>query len=141
MKTTCRVLALILVVAMMACTMISCAPAADPDAAVEALKKNDYTVLGDVASGVIVVALNALLKEEQVEIDELVSASKTDENDKIQTVTIVYFKDAASADAAWDELKDYAEDDKEDAEASEWVVAKSGKMIYWGTKTAVADAR
>ena len=54
----------------------------------------------------------------------------------------MYFEEAADANDSWDKIQEYADKNKDDdAKDSEWVCKKSGKMIYFGTKNAVAAAK
>jgi len=141
MKKMIRLLALVLVLALSVCTLASCAPAADPDKALASLKENGYTAAKD--DTVVPAALKAafIVAGVKATVDEVVSGTYIGEDDEVQTVTIVYFTDKDGAKAAWDEVKEYAEDQKKDDEAKDWTIAKSGNMIYWGTKAGIAAAR
>ena len=72
-------------------------------------------------------------------VKTVVSATKTDDDKNVQHVTIVYFDSAEDAKTAYEKLQSVS--DKEKKDESDWVFAKSGTMVYWGTKTAVKDAR
>ena len=134
MKKTLRIFALAMVTVMLCLALVSCTgPNSDPKEALDALKENDYVATKDntIAPGVL-----SLLGIK--EVDCVVSGSaKID--DKIETVTIIYFEEAEDAEAAWEAAQDYADDkkDSEDAEDDDWVCKKSGKMIYFGTKNAI----
>ena len=140
MKHTIKILALVLVLALTMCALASCAPSSDPDKALAALKDNGYAA-GD--SDALATVLNGLLLVARVDAkaDTIVSGSKIDENDAVQTVTIVYFKDSESAKNAWETVKEYAEENKKDDEDSSWTIKQSGAMIYWGTADGIAAAR
>ena len=135
MKKFVKVLALTLVLVMSVAMLASCgAPNKDPEKALEALKENEYTAAKD--STIIPVAL-ALVGVK--DIDCVVSGTaKID--DKLEHVTIIYFEDKDAAEAAWEKVQEYAEDKKSD-EDTDWVIKKSGAMIYFGTKDAVKAAK
>ena len=122
-KTVFKSLALMLVVAMVGVLVVACAPASNPDKAKKALEDNDY----------VVVKLDNYLNLEGV--DCVVTGTKGLLSGDPQSVTIVYFEDNASAKDAWDEIKDKA------GEGEDVVIKKSGKMIYFGTKQAIKDAK
>ena len=135
MKKFTKVLALTLVLVMSVVMLASCGgPNADPDKALEALKDNEYTAGKD--STIIPTAL-ALLGVK--DIDCVVSGTaKID--DETEHVTIIYFDDKDAAEAAWEKVQEYAEDKKDD-EDSDWVIKKSGAMIYYGTSAGVKAAK
>jgi predicted small lipoprotein YifL len=132
MKKAMKLLALSLVLVMMVATLASCGgPAADPDDALAALKENDYGAAKDTL--VVPTALKLLGVDD---IDAVVSGTNKDG----EHVTIVYFKEKDAANDAWEKVKEYAEDKKDDDD-SDWVIKKSGAMIYWGTSAAVKAAK
>ena len=135
MKKFVKVLALTLVLVMSVAMLASCgAPNKDPEKALEALKENEYTAAKD--STIIPVAL-ALVGVK--DIDCVVSGTaKID--DKLEHVTIIYFEDKDAAEAAWEKVQEYAEDKKSD-EDTDWVIKKSGAMIYYGTSAGVKAAK
>ncbi len=137
MKKTLKVLAFALTFVLLALALTSCAPKSDPDKALAALKKKEYSAAKDTT---IIPAALTLLGVKGV--DCVVSGSKSvedkDGNKDVETVTIVYFTDKSSANDAWDAVKEYAEKDKDDD--SDWSVKKSGKMIYWGTSAGIKAA-
>lgn len=136
MKKFAQLISLALIAVMCVALLASCAPASDPDKAEKALKDAGYTAAVDkklLPAGYKVVTGK--------DIDAVVTGTKTDGDKNVQHVTIVYFANAEDAKAAYEKLKDDSDKDKKDADESEWVFAKSGKMVYWGTKTAVKDAR
>ena len=139
MKKFAKIAALVMVAVMSLALLVACAPNGDPDKAAAALKKNEYT--GGKDSTVIPAALTLLGVKG---VDCAVSGSKIvedkDGNKKGESVTIVYFVNADSANSAWDKVKGYAED-KKDKDESDWTIEKSGKMIYWGTKAGIKAAR
>lgn len=129
MKRMIRMLALVLVLALSVCTLASCAPAGDPDKAVAALKENGYTAVKADASYAGCVAFVSGTKIET-----------TSNGVTVDTANIYYFESAKAANDVWEELSSKAENDKKDDESG-WVLKKSGKMIYWGTKAGIAAAR
>ena len=140
MKKFARIMAVALVAVLALAVLAACGPAADPDKALAALKKNGYTSVkttGAVSLGVT----EALLGAERGDLEAIVSGSKTDDNDKLQTITIYYFKDAAAANKCWEKAQSESNKDKDKDKESDWVCQKSGKIIYYGTKQAVKDAR
>ncbi len=136
MKKFAKVMALMLVVAMGVAMLVACAPASDPDKALSALKENGYR---SAAKDTLVIP--GVLKALGVSgVDCVVSGTNTTEGSEGH-VTIVYFYTKDAADAAWDSVKSYAEKDDSDSEDSDWEIAKSGKMIYWGNKNGIKSAR
>ena len=121
MKNTIIKIVALALIAVMACVLlVACAPASDPDKAIEALKDNGY----DAAEDKLLIP-GALKLLGVKDIDCVVAGTKEGE-----AITIIYFADKVS---------EYAEDQNDDE--SDWVVDKSGAMIYFGTKQAVKDAR
>ena len=135
MKKAIRLLALSLVLVTLVAAFASCGgPAKDPDDALAALKENDYVA---VKSDLLVTT--ALSAAGVKDVDSVVSGSATID-DKFETVTILYFKDKDAANEAWENAQKYANDKKDD-KAENWVVKKSGAMIYFGTPNAVKAAK
>lgn len=134
MKKYAQLISLALVAVMCVALLASCAPASDPDKAVAALKDAGYTAVKDTNS---IPAAYKLLTG--TNISAVVTATKTDDDKNVQSVTIVYFENAKDAKTAYEKLEDKSNEEKKDE--SDWVFAKSGKMVYWGTKTAVKEAR
>ena len=137
MKKTLRIFALTLVAVMLCLTLASCGgPNADPDKAVEALKENDVAWAVKDEYGV-----PAALKLAGVDGVDCVVTGTGKIDDKYAHVTIVYFDEAADAKEAYEKVEDFAENYKKEAEDSDWVIKKSGKMIYYGTKDAIKAAK
>ena len=136
MKKSIRLLALAMVTVMLCLTLASCGgPNADPDKAVDALKENGVTWAGKDA-----VIIPGALKIMGVEgVDTVVSGTGKIE-DEYAHITIIYFEDSASAKDAWEDVQEFA-DGKKNKDAKDWVCKKSGKMIYFGTKAAIAAAK
>jgi len=127
MKNVIKVLALSLVMVMMLGLLVSCGgPSKDPDKAVEALKDNDY----------IAVKVGGDDEYDYEGLEAVVTGFKMESLTEGDAIVIFYFEDSASANDAWDELKEEIEEDDED-----YVCKKSGKIIYAGTKQAVKDAK
>ena len=134
MKTTLRILALCMVAVLMVGVLAACAPNKDPDKAVAALKKNEYTAAKD--SSIIPAALTLTGVKG---VDCVVTGTKTVEKDGEKTtesVIIIYFTDSSSAKEAMEKVKSYYENDKDAKE--DW--KQSGKILYSGTKAAVKAA-
>ncbi len=138
MKKTLRILALAMVTVILTLALVSCGgPNADPDKAVEALKKNGIVLAGK-DTKLLPPTFEALGADG---IDCVVSGTgKID--DEFATITIIYFDEAADAKDAMEKIEDYAEKNKDDeAKDSEWVFKQSGKMIWFGTKAAIKAAK
>ena len=132
MKTTIKLIALALVLTLSVLTLASCfAPNAHPDKAIESLEKNGYKAAKD---KYVLPAIFAGLGVENVDV--VITGTAVIE-DKAEHVTVVYFEDADSAEAAWNNLKEYAEKEDKDDKDTDWTIDRSGKMIYWGTKAAI----
>ena len=132
MKTTMKLIALALVLTLSVLTLVSCfAPNPNPDKAIEALEKKGYKAAED---KYVLPAIFAGLGVKNVDV---VITGTDVIDDKTEHVTIVYFEDADSAEAAWNDLKEYAEKEDKDDKDTDWTIDRSGKMIYWGTKAAI----
>lgn len=139
MKKFAKVVALVLVVAMSLALLVSCGPNSDPDKAKEALKGNGYTAT--ISKDAISLGITeALLGCERGDMIAIVTGTKKDDDKNLQTVTIYYFKDSATANKVWDKVK--SESDKESKNnESDWTTAKVGAMIYYGTSAAIKAAK
>ena len=121
MKTFVKVLALSLVAVMMCAVLVSCGgPNADPEKAEKALKdagyEAEYTEVGvGGVKGILV-------------------AGKGDDG-----IWITYYDSAEDANKAWEETEEDLKEMLKDEE--DVVIKKSGKMIYYGTKQAIKDAK
>ena len=132
MKKTMKLIALALVLTLSVVMLASCfGPNANPEKAIEALKKNDYKAAEDDTVLPLIFAGLGIK-----DVDTVVTGTAII-GDKGEHVTIVYFEDADAAKAAWEDVKDYAEKEDKDEEDTDWTINKSGKMIYWGTKAAI----
>lgn len=139
MKKFTKILALALVAIMSLVVFAACAPNADPVKAEAALKENGYTVIN--GSGLLFGALAGVKDVDCVVTGSLLVKGEGDEEDKFEHVTIVYFESEEAAEAAWEKMQDYAAEDDEDAEESDWTIKLSGAMIYYGTSAAIKAAR
>ena len=128
MKKFAKITAVALVAVMVLAALVACGPAADPDKAVSALKSNDY-VAGKVTTG----GYSGMVA--------MVTGTKGLLTGNLQTITIYYFESTSAANDAWEKIKSDSDKDKEKNKDSDWVCKKSGKVIYFGTKQAVKDAR
>ena len=136
MKTTMKLIALALVLTLSVLTLASCAaPNPNPEKAIAALKEDGYKAAEDDTVLPIVFAGLGIK-----DVDTVVTGTAII-GDKAEHVTVVYFEDADAAKAAWEDMKEYAEKEDKDEEDTDWTIAKSGKMIYWGTKAAIKAAQ
>ena len=134
MKKAIKLLALSLVLIMSVMLLASCgAPNSDPEKAIASLKDNGYSAAKDDTW------IPAALKILGADAETVVTGTAKIDG-KTEHVTIVYFDDAEDAKEAWEEVKKYAEDKKDDDD-SDWTVAQSGAMIYWGTSAGIKAAK
>ena len=136
MKKFTKIAAVALVAIMALAMLVACGPASDPDKAIAALKKHEYTAAKDTV-------VSAALKLIGVNVEAVVSGSKTvkdGDKAKLETVTIVYFTDSSAAKDAFSKVEDYAKKQNKEND-SDWTVKQSGAMIYWGTSAAIKAAR
>ena len=96
----------------------------DPEKAIDALKENDYKAAHD--DTVLPFAL-ALLGVKGID-DVVIGTAIID--DKLEHVTVIYFEDADAAKAAWEDVKEYAEDKDKKEEDSDWTSGKFNNMIW-----------
>lgn len=139
MKKFTKVLALVLVTVVAALSMVACAPNSNPEKAEKALKDEGYVTIR-LSDALTLTATELALGCSRGDIVAVVSGTKKNE-DKIDTVSIIYFKDSSAAKSAWDKAKAYLEDETEKETESDVVVEKSGKMIYGGTKAGIKAAQ
>ena len=112
-------------------------PNSDPDKALAALKENGISWASK--DSTIKPATLKLLGVDGVDC-VVTGTGKIDE--KYAHITIIYFYESAQADDAWEKIQEESDKEKEDDEdGSDWVCKKSGKMIYYGTKSAVDAAK
>ena len=135
-KNIIRILAIFLVCVTSCVMLASCqAPNQDPDKALEALKSNGVTFAGKDDTYLPGILTLAGVKG----VDCVVSGTGKIDGEYAH-ITIIYFDEASDANDAWEEIQDRADEEKKDAEDSQWVCKKSGKMIYYGTKNAIKAA-
>ena len=140
-KTIIKVLALTLVAVMMCAILVSCdAPNADPAKALAALKDNGYTAEKIDNEGLGALAIAALTAAGISDVECVVSGTAKIDG-KVEHVTIIYFEDDDAAKAEWEDVQKFMDDSKEDSDETEWVIEKSGNMIYYGTKNGVKAAK
>lgn len=133
MKKFAKVMAVALVAVMALAVLVACGPASDPDKAVKALKDNGYTA-GKVSAGSYE-GLTAVVTGTKGALGALLG------KDEFQFITIYYFESASAANDAWDSIKSESDKNSNKKDDSDWVVKKSGKIIYFGTKQAAKDAQ
>ena len=137
MKKITKILSVALLVVMCLTVLVACAPNSDPDKAVAALIKKEYNANKD--EGILTGIASLGLKGLKCIVTGSKSVETEDGETKVEHVTIYYFSDADSAEAAFAKLQDKSDDAKE--EDKDWVFAQSGAMVYYGTKAAVNAAR
>lgn len=128
-KNILKVVALALIAVMTCAILVACAPASDPDKAIEALEKNDYKAGKD--DELIPAALELLGIQDGVDCVVLGAKGKTDLSLLDPDLVIIYFEDSSAANDAWDKIKD-------EKDWSEY--KKSGKMIYWADNDDILKA-
>lgn len=137
MKKFAKIMAVALVVVMTMALLVACGPASDPDKALAALKKHEYTAAKDAL--VVPIALKALGVKG---VETVISGSKSvkdGDKTKVETVTVIYFTDAKAAKDAWSKVQEFANGENKDKD-SDWTVKQSGAMIYYGTKAGINAA-
>lgn len=140
MKKFSKVLACALATVLAVLCLVACAPNSNPDKAVEALEGKGYTVVATKGEALSFIELGTGC--ERGDISAFVVATKVNEDKTLETVTIVYFKDASTCKDKWESVKSYlVKEDGEKAEESDYTVERSGKMIYAGTEAAIKAAR
>ena len=141
MKKFVSIISLVLVAAMLCVSLVSCgAPAKDPADAKAALSENGYVATKDDT------VVPGILKIAGFDCTSVVTGTKTVEDDEgnksVEHVSIYYFADKDAAEKAMTKIEEYASDDKDEAEDSNWVATtQSGAMVYYGTKQAIKDAK
>lgn len=132
MKKLVKISALALVLIMMVAVFASCAaPAKDPKDAKNALEDAGYEVTlidGDMAAAVGVKGLEAAIMAFDPENDD-------------EGVFIYYFEDKDAANDAWEDIEKEVEELQKENEDVEFVLKKSGTMIWYGTKDAIKAAK
>ena len=136
-----RVLSLICVLVLaISCLFVfaSCgAPNNDPDEALAALKENGIDWAGKDKT-----IIPGVLKVAGIDDVECVVSGTGKIDGEFAHITIIYFEEAEDAADEWEDVQKYAEDKKDDeADESDWVCEKSGRMIYFGTKNAIKAAK
>lgn len=134
-KSIVRILALSLVAVMMCVALVSCAPNSNPEKAADALKDNGYTVTTVENEGLGALAMAAFTAAGIEDLECVVSGTNKDG----EHVTIFYFEDSKAANAEWEDVKGYFEDNED--EDSDWTIKKSGAMIYYGTSAGIKAAK
>lgn len=132
MKKSLKIVAVLLVAVMALGVLVACAPNADPDKAVAALKEAGYEAKNFPSTG--------LFGRECYVIGTKIF--KDDEgNTKTEFITIYYYKTNEDAVEAWESIKAEAEKSDKKEDDSDWQVGSSGKMIWYGTSAAIKAAR
>jgi len=116
------------IVLMALLTLTACAPK-DAPAAKQKLEDKGYTVVAD---GTVIPTALKLVKVEGVET--VLLATKKGENDQIESVTMILFKEKAQAKDSFEAVKDYAA-----KQAEKTSVKQAGKWLYYGTEQGMKD--
>ena len=128
-KNIIKITALALLTVMICAMLVACGgPNADPEKAKEALEDAGYTVI--LNDGGLLGDLGLPKGAEAT-----LTAFKGDD----EYISVIYYEDKDALNDAWEDVKKDAEELKEEYE--DIVLKKSGKMIYFGTKQAVKDAK
>ncbi len=131
MKKALKILAVMLVAVMTLGVLVACAPNADPDQAVAALKENGYTATKIPSTG---------LFGKECYVTGIKTVKDDEGNVKTEFVMIYYYKTAEDAQSDWESIKTEA-NKNENKNDSDWEVGSSGKMIWYGTSAAIKAAR
>lgn len=134
MKKFVKVMAVALVAVMVLALLVACGPNSDPDKAVAALKDNGYTAT-KVSTGSYA-GLTAVVTGSKGLLSSILGGE-----DDFQFIMIYYFESSSAANDAWDAIQGEADKNSNKKNDSDWVVKKSGAMIYFGTKQAAKDAK
>lgn len=125
-KNILRVIALGLMMIILCVLLSACSHMSNPNKTVKALENAGYVVVYNDGEG----EFNASTLPKGAKAS--IMAYKGQDN-----IHIIYYEDAATADDAWEDIKQIAEFNK-DKEG--FVCEKSGRVIYYGTAQAVEDA-
>ena len=111
-------------------------PNSDPEKAEENLENAGYIV------SVFDDKISMVLAGGSYDGCKAVLMAYNEENDD-DGIFIWYFEEKENADEAWDDIEKFAESLNESAEEEDidMVCKKSGKLIYYGTKQAIKDAK
>ena len=138
MKKSVRIFAFAMVAIMLCLAFASCGgPNADPEKALDALKKNgvEWAVKDDTVQP-------AIYRAAGINGVKTVVSGTGEIDGNLAHITILYFENSNYANEEWENIQKYADEKKKDGvEDSEWVCKKSGKMIYFGTKNAIEAAK
>ncbi len=138
MKKTMRIFVFAMVAIMLCLAFASCGgPNADPEKALDALKENgvkwatkDSTIQP------------AIYRAAGINGVETVVSGTGEIDGEFAHITILYFENSNYAKEEWEDILEYADEEKkDDVKDSEWVCKRSGKMIYFGTKNAIESAK
>lgn len=135
MKKIITITAVCALVAICALALFACAPNSSSEKAVESLSNNKYSAYED--NTIIPIALRLLGVKG---IDKVVVGSYSDD-DNDESIVIIYFDTADYAKQYNEAIIDYASEHGYKNDDENWVFARSGKMIWYGTKNAVKAAR
>ena len=130
MKKTLTIVSVVAIVAILAVVLMACVPS-DYNKATSNLKDAGYSGICYKKGDIGFATATAFLGVEDLEA--YIAMTNGDDS-----ITLAYFKDAKSAKAAYNDLKETfaADKDKKDFE-----VKLSGKVIYCGTDKAIKDVQ
>lgn len=140
MKKLSKVLAVLLIAVFLATALVACSPNSNPDKAKAGLEKAGYSTT-KFSDAISLTVTETALGCQRGDITAIVSGTKTNDDKSVDTVTIIYFKDATAAKNCWDKAKTYLEKEEKKDTESDIIVKRSGKMIYAGTKAAIDAAK
>ncbi len=142
MKTSVRMLALVLAVALLACCLGACTarPAKNPADAEAALKEAGYLVFCD--NTVMPRHFEQLGYDLTCTLTATKESKSSDGDTKTDLVVVYYFADKENAQKALDKVREYAAEDKDEIADDAWIAPTgSGAMVYYGTKSAFRAAK
>ena len=126
MKKTIKLIALALVLSLSVVMLASCLPPnSNPEKAIESLKENDYKAVEDDTVLPLVFAGLGIK-----DVDTVVTGTAV-VDEKVEHVTIVYFENADAAKAAWEDVKEYAEDKDKKEEKEKTAPLVKGSIDMW----------
>ncbi len=136
MKKFTKILALVMVTLVASLALVACGPNKDSAKATQNLKDNGYTAVC-ATDAISLTVVEGILGCDRGSITAMVSGTKANEGGSADTITILYFKDKATANSVWEKAQSYLKKEGEKETESELKIEKSGKMIYAATEAAI----
>lgn len=140
MKKITKILAVTLIAVFCTMALVACSPNSNPDSAKSSLEKAGYSTI-KLSDAISLTVTETALGCSRGDITAIVSGSKTNDDRSVDSVMIIYFKDARAAKNCWDKAQSYLEKEEKEDTDSDIIVKRSGKMIYGGTKAAIDAAK